>query len=364
VIPETRYARTADGFDIAYQMFGEGPPDVLMIPAWVSHLEVAWENPLYARFMQRVASFSRVITYDKRGTGLSSRIAAVPDLDARLDDARAVLDDVGSEHVAIWGDGSDGTALGILHAATFPGRTTALVLWEPCSRNAWAPEHPWGTTPAEFEREQRAIRESWGGREWAKAFAGADAPTLARYPELLDSYAKYFRYSATPTDALLLNEIWFQTDVRDLLATVRVPTLVLVRSAPGRRETGAARFVAERIPGARFITVEGPDFPKWLGDQATVVDEVRAFLTGIRLGPEPDRVLATVVFTDIVDQPRCWRGRATRHGESSSSVTMQSSGRCSAPIVGWRSIRPGTGSSRPSMVRHGPCDAPKRSATP
>jgi class 3 adenylate cyclase len=321
VIPETRFARTADGFDIAYQVLGDGPPDILMIPAWVSHLEIAWENPLYARFMERVATFARVISFDKRGTGLSSRLTTTPDLDARLDDARAVLDDVGTNRAAIWGDGSDGTALGILHAATFPGRTAALVLWEPTARNAWAPDHPWGPREADFEREQEEIRSSWGTREWARAFASGDAPSLARYPELLDSYAKYFRYSATPSDALLLNRIWFDTDVRDLLPSARVPVLVLTRGLDADPEGSPATFVADRIPGARLVQLEGADFPKWLGDQATVVDEVRSFLTGVRLGPDPDRVLATVLFTDIVastetiaaEGDATWREVVERH---------------------------------------------------
>lgn len=321
VVPETRYARTLDGFDIAYQVVGEGPLDILMIPAWVSHLEIAWENPLYARFMRRAASFARVITYDKRGTGLSSRLTNAPDLEARLDDARAVLDSIGSQRVAIWGDGSDGAALGMLHAASFPTRTSALVLWEPSARNAWAPDHPWGPTREEFESEQQSIRSSWGTREWGQTFAGEDAPSLRTYPELLDSYAKYFRFSATPSDALLFNEIWFDTDVRDLLAAVRVPTLVLARDAPGRPEANEATYVAERIPGATLVRVEGRDFPKWLGDQAAVVDEVRAFLTGVRLGPEPDRVLTTVVFTDIVGSTEvvaergdaAWRDLVERH---------------------------------------------------
>lgn len=321
MIPETRYARTVDGFDIAYQVLGDGPPDILMIPAWVSHLEVAWENPLYARFMQRVALFARVISFDKRGTGLSSRLTKAPDLEASLDDARAVLDGVRTERVAIWGDGSDGAALGMLHAATFPARTTALVLWEPSARNAWAPDHPWGPTREEFELEQEAIRSSWGTKEWARSFSGVDAPTLARYPELLDGYAKYFRYSATPSDALLLNELWFDTEVRDLLPTVRVPTLVLTRGLDESAEGSPATYVADRIPGATLARLEGGDFPKWLGDQATVVDEVRSFLTGARLGPEPDRVLATVVFTDIVGSTEIvarrgdagWRDLMERH---------------------------------------------------
>ena len=321
MIPPTRFARTADGFDIAYQVVGEGPPDILMIPAWVSHLEVAWENPLFARFMERVAAFARVISFDKRGTGLSTRLSAAPDLEARLDDARAVLDEVGTERVAIWGDGSDGTALGILHAATFPARTVALILWEPSARNAWASDYPWGPRDEEFSLEQQGIRNGWGTREWARGFAGLDAPTLARYPELLDGYAKYFRYSATPTDALLLNEIWFDTDVRDLLSTVRVPTLVLTRGLDAGPEGSPAEFVADRIPDAKLVRVEGDDFPKWLGDQAATVDEVRSFLTGVRLGPEPDRVLATVLFTDIAESTEIladrgdanWRDLVERH---------------------------------------------------
>jgi class 3 adenylate cyclase len=325
VIPETRYATTSDGLSIAYQVFGEGTVDLLLIPAWVSHLEVAWENPLFARFMERLGSFSRVITFDKRGTGLSSRLTRIPDLETRLDDARAVLDAVGSEGVAVLGDGSDGLGLGALHAATYPARTTALVLWGPAAKIEWTPEYPWGTTEEEFGREQDEIRKGWGTDAWAVGFAGLDAPTVLEHPELIPGYAKYFRYSATPTDALLFNELWFATDVRDLLSVVNVPTLVLARSGPAGADWAAeAQYVAERIPRARLVLMDGEDFPKWLGNQDAVVREVREFITGVREEPEPNRVLATLLFTDIVRSTeravelgdRAWRIVVEQHNET------------------------------------------------
>jgi class 3 adenylate cyclase len=323
-VPETHYASTSDGLSIAYQVFGEGAVDLLLIPAWLSHLEVAWENPLYARFMNRLTSFARVVTFDKRGTGLSSRVARVPDLETRLDDARAVLDSVGSDRVAVWGDGSDGLALSVLLAATYPARTTALVLWQPAARNAWAPDYPWGTTEEEFQREQDQIQHSWGTEAWGVGFAGLDAPAVLEHPELVPVYAKYFRYSSTPTDALLFNQLWFETDVRDLLSTVNVPTLVLARRGPTDADWKAAKYIAEHIPRARLVQLEGQDFPKWLGDQDAVVREVREFVTGVRHDPEPNRVLATLLFTDIVRSTekaaelgdRDWRDLIERHHET------------------------------------------------
>lgn len=324
MIPETRFAATSDGQSIAYQVFGDGSVDLLLIPAWVSHLEVAWENPLFERFMDQLASFARVITFDKRGTGLSSRFTRIPDLEARLDDARAVLRTVGTDRVVVLGDGSDGLGLGALHAATYPALTTALVLWGPSARIAWTPDYPWGTTEEDFEREQDQIRQSWGTEAWAVEFAGFDAPTVLEHPELIPGYAKYFRYSATPTDALLFNELWFETDVRDLLPAVNIPTLVLARRGPaGAHWAAEAQYVAERIPLARLVLLDGEDGPKWLGDQDAVVREIREFATGVRQDPEPTRVLATLLFTDIVrstekvaelgDRP--WRSLVERHHE-------------------------------------------------
>lgn len=324
-MPPTRYATTRDGLSIAYQVFGDGPMDLLLIPAWVSHLEVAWENILFARFMERLAALARVITFDKRGTGLSSRVTQIPDLEGQLDDARSVLAAVGTERVAILGDGSDGLGLGALYAATYPSRTRALVLWLPCARNAWSPDYPWGVTEESFEAEQTDIWRNWGTDEWAVGFAGLDAPTVLAYPELVPGYAKYFRYSATPTDALLLNELWYQTDVRALLPAVAVPTLVITRRGPQSGDWVAeARYVADRIPRAQIVVLDGEDSPKWLGDQDAVIREVRGFLTGIREDPDPNRFLATFLFTDIVGSTekvvelgdRAWRGIVERHNEA------------------------------------------------
>lgn len=297
--PDTRYARSGD-LSIAYQVLGAGPFDLLVVPGFVSHLEQAWEDPSYARFLQQLASFSRLILLDKRGTGLSDRVGGIPTLEERMDDVRAVMDAAGCERAALFGI-SEGGAMGVLFAATYPERASALILYGSIARLAWAPDYPWGNKPDEsFESWLESCRAAWGGPwnidTWAPSAAGDEH--FRRW------WAKYLRLSASPSAVIAIFKMNMAIDVRAILPTVRVPTLVLHRSGDRALEAAHGRYLAEHIPGASFVELKGDDHLWWVGDSQAIVDEVREFLTGERPEAEPDRVLATVLFTDIVDSTR------------------------------------------------------------
>ncbi len=318
--PEVRYARTVDGADVAYVVLGEGPLDLVWIPAWVSHLDFMWEGPFartQGRLLERLASFARVATFDKRGTGLSSRLSAAAGVEVWLDDLHAVLDATGMGQPAIFGAGAAGCAIGVLQAAGHPARTRALVLFGPSARTATAPDYPWGLSGEEIARAQAGILERWGTESWVREFASEDWASAVTDPEFVRYAARWLRNAATPSDAALLDRIWTQIDVRALLPAVNVPTLVLARtgwtgqSPDSRYMLDEVRYVAgrsrrvggvaEAVPGAAYVELPGADFPPWLGDIEAVVAEVQAFLTGTRPVLEHDRVLATILLTDIVD---------------------------------------------------------------
>ncbi len=301
VIPEIRYAKSADGLDIAYLVYGDEPIDLVLIPAWVSHLEMRWERPEHARLVDRLASFARVLEFDKRGSGLSSRLTGAPDLETRMDDLRTVLDAAGSERAAIQGDGLDGTALAAMFAATYPGRTTGLILWGPGAKGKWAPDYPWGTTESEFARGQKVIEESWGTESATMDLVlGDGAPSWAEDVQALRWGARYYRNAATPGDAAMFDRIVYELDVRGLLPSVAAPTLVLYRDGWKEALRDEVRHVAHLMPQAKPVGLHGSDFPMFLGDQEETVAEIQEFLTGTRPVAEPDRILATVLFTDIV----------------------------------------------------------------
>ena len=290
--PQTRYAKSGD-VNIAYQVVGDGPFDLVLVPGFVSHLENDWDEPRSAHFLRRLASFSRLIRFDKRGTGLSDRPAGLPDLETRMDDVRAVMEAVGSERSALFGY-SEGGPMSVLFAATYPERTTALVLYGTYAKRR-DPDHdyPWAPT---WEARQEAAAEI--ERTWAsEAELGRMAPNadeaLGRWWQIRA------RASASPgaaRDLILMNS---QIDVRDVLGAVRVPTLVLHRRGDHDSRADEGRYLAARIPEARFIELAGEDHVPWL-DADQILDEVEHFLTGVRRGREPDRVLVTVLFTDIV----------------------------------------------------------------
>jgi class 3 adenylate cyclase len=268
------------------------------VPGWVSHLEVAWEEPTLARFYERLATFSRLILFDKRGTGLSDRVpeSQLPDLETRMDDLRTVCDAVGSDRAALLGV-SEGAPMSILFAATYPARTTAVILVGGYARRLRTPDYPWGTTAEELAAFQEEIARGWGGPVGLEA----RAPSRAGDPRFRDTWARYLRLGASPAAVAALVQMNAEIDVRSVLPTVRVPTLVLHRTGDRAFPVEGARYLAERIPGATFVELAGDDHIPWVGDSDRVLGEIEHFLTGERPQPDVDRVLATILFTDIVD---------------------------------------------------------------
>jgi len=294
--PETRYARSGD-IHIAYQTTGRGPCDVVLVPGFVSHVEYQWELPRWARNLERLASFSRLICFDKRGTGLSDRMASIPTLEERMDDVRAVMDAVGSNRAALFGI-SEGGPMSVLFAATYPARTSALILYGSFARRVWAPDYPWAPTVEESNRHIEVIERDWGGpvRIDVVAPSGVNDEAFRRW------YANYRRLSASPGAAVEAIRMNMQIDVRRVLPTVQVPTLVLHVTGDRSVHIGNARYLAQHIPGARLVELPGEDHMPLFGNGDTIVDEIQEFLTGIRPDHEAhdDRVLATILFIDIV----------------------------------------------------------------
>lgn len=291
--PETRYAKSGDTH-IAYQVVGQGPLDLVYVPGFVSHLEHQWQNPTWAHMLRRLASFTRLIMFDKPGTGLSDRLVAIPTLEQRMDDVRTIMDTVGSQRAAFFGV-SEGGPMSILFAATYPERTAALILYGTYARRMWAPDHPWGRTEAEAEAIFERMERNWG----KDAFLELWAPSLMNNAEANRAVATYQRLSASPGAALMVQRLAAQIDVRHVLPTVRVPALVMHRTGDRVIRLEQGRYVAEHIQGAKFVELAGDDHIPSVGDGDAIVDEIEEFLTGIRPA-ETDRVLATILFTDIV----------------------------------------------------------------
>ncbi|MBI4260034.1 MAG: adenylate/guanylate cyclase domain-containing protein [Actinobacteria bacterium] len=296
VQPETRYARSGD-VNVAYQVVGDGPFDLVYVPGWVSHIELAWEEPHMARFLRRLASFSRLILFDKRGTGMSDPVPVdrPPTLEERMDDVRAVMDAVGSERAAILGH-SEGGNMSLLFAATYPQRTVALVTFGIFAKRVWSPDYPWAPSPEEREAWYEEVERDWGG---GMDLSGL-APSMAEDRAFTAWANRYFRMGASPGAALALARMNTDIDVSDVLPLVRVPTLLLHRVGDRDASIEEARYIAARIPGARLIELPGEDHLAWTGNQDEVLDAVEEFLTGRPAVREPHRVLATVLFTDIV----------------------------------------------------------------
>jgi class 3 adenylate cyclase/pimeloyl-ACP methyl ester carboxylesterase len=294
--PKVGYTRSGD-VSIAFQVVGDGPIDLVYVMGWVSHLEAFWMDPAQERFFRHLSSFSRLILFDKRGTGLSDRVPIdkLPTLEQRMDDVRAVMDAVGSTRAALFGV-SEGGPMSALFAATYPERTTALVMYGSYAKRIWDPEYPWAPTVEDRQRWFDLLEKGWGGVVDVDTLA----PTAAGDPAFRDWWATYLRMSASPGAALALGRMNTQIDIRQILPTIRVPTLILHRTGDRDMDVGGARYMAKRIPGAKYVELPGIDHLPFVGDQDSILDEVEEFLTGVRHHFEPDRVLATVLFTDIV----------------------------------------------------------------
>jgi class 3 adenylate cyclase len=294
-IPQTRYAKTDDGIHVAFQVVGQADRDLVLVEGFTSHVELAWEDPHLAHFLERLASFTRLMMFDKRGVGVSDRVAAVPTLEQRMDDVRAVMDAAGSQQAVLFGV-SEGAPLSILFAATYPERTQALVLHGGMARSTWAPDYPWAP-PVEALLEAIPLVEP-------DLLTGEDieiwAPSLADDERAKAWLGRYRRSAASPGSLAQLFMMFLDVDVRSVLPTIAVPTLVLHRRGDRVVNRRAGQWMAEQIPGSRYVELAGQDHFPWVGDSDAVLDEVEEFLTGVRHANEPDRVLATVLFTDIV----------------------------------------------------------------
>jgi class 3 adenylate cyclase len=295
-VPTTRYARIG-GAGIAYQVVGSGPIDVMMVPGFPSHVELAWEYPRLAHFYRQLASMCRLVIMDKRGIGLSDRVppAELPGLEQRADDVRAVLDDAGVSRAALIG-ASDGGPLAALFAATHPERTERLVLVNTYARRLRTDDYPWGRTAEEWAAYQRDLLENWG----QPLFVQLLAPGRANDREFIEWWARLLRQSVSLGSAVAYLAMNAGVDVRSVLPAIHVPTLVLHRADDRINPIGGGRFIASQIPGARFVQLAGDDHHPWLGDTAALLGEIEEFLTGERSGPPSDHVLTTLLFTDIV----------------------------------------------------------------
>jgi pimeloyl-ACP methyl ester carboxylesterase len=319
--PETRYARSGD-VKIAYQVVGDGPFDLVFVPGYVTHLELAWKLPNFGPWLADMASFSRLIKFDKRGTGMSDPVGGAPTLETRMDDVRAVMDAAGSRRAALFGL-SEGASMSALFAATYPERTAALVLRSALARTLWAPDYPWGRTEEEYEREIERELRVYGPREHALAMVRS----LGRFDDdELEAFVDYLRYGASPGMLEGLLRMNKEIDIRHVLPVVRVPTLVLHGADDEIVPPEAARHLASRIPGARFIELPGVGHLALGGAGDRIGVETNRFLTDVWESggwdeAEPERMLATVLFTDIVDATakalglgdRAWRDLLQRH---------------------------------------------------
>ncbi|HEY5445034.1 MAG TPA: alpha/beta fold hydrolase [Pyrinomonadaceae bacterium] len=295
-LPETQYARSGE-VNIAYQVVGDAPLDLVFVMGWVSHMEYFWREPRFAKFLMRLASFSRLILFDKRGTGLSDRVPIheLPTLEQRMDDVRAVMEAVGSEKAALVGV-SEGGPMCSLFAATYPEKTLALVMIGTYAKRICDDEYPWAPTTEQRQHFFEEMREQWGGPVGVEE----RAPSVANDPKFRDWWATYLRMGASPGAAVALTQMNAEIDVRRVLPTIRVPSLVIHRTGDLLLNIDEGRFVADCIPGSKFVELPGDDHLPFVGDQDAILDEVEEFLTGVRHSLEPDTVLATVLFTRIV----------------------------------------------------------------
>ncbi|MEA2580223.1 MAG: hypothetical protein QOE83_1115 [Actinomycetota bacterium] len=319
-LPRTRYAQSADGTYIAYQVFGDGP-DLLLAWPWISHLELAWEDPDQAHWLRGLARFARVISLDQRGIGLSDRMTQEIDLETRVDDVRAVLDAAGSQRPTLYGQGLDGGAICAMFAATFPERTAGLLLWYGQASGTRDADYPWAASAEENEEFSKLIAATWGDEDLTgPLLSAAGAPSHANDPAARRRWARFMRHAASRGDALVHERMFDQTDYRGILPSLHVPTTIL---QPEDEGLPAAEWMASQIPGAKLVRLPAaPDFPPGFSNPAENLEATRSFLSDLsEQEAELDRVLATVLFTDIVDSTataasigdRAWSEMIERH---------------------------------------------------
>jgi class 3 adenylate cyclase len=328
--PETKYARSGD-VHVAYQVFGEGDLDLVLVSGFSTHVELVWEHEPAARLLEGLASFARVITFDRRGSGLSDPVTDAPTLEVRMDDVRAVMDAAGSERAALLGI-SEGVALCVLFAATYPQRVSALVLSGGLARSTYAEDYTWAT-PADalIESGTELILPHWG----EGALIEVSSPSHSNDEEARAFYGRLERATASPGMLAALSAMFIDLDVREIAQTVHSPTLVLHRTRDRLVNVRHGRWLAEHMPNARLVEFAGDDHSFWYEGAEAWLGEVQEFLTGARAPPVVDRVLATVLFTDIVDSTRKatelgdrrWRDVLERHQRAVRDALGRFSGR-------------------------------------
>ena len=324
-----KYARSGS-INIAYQVVGDGPLDLVFVPGWISNLAYMWELPSLAAVLNRLAAFSRLILFDKRGTGLSDRVLDLPALEQRMDDVRAVLDAVGSQRAAVMGV-SEGGVMSALFAATYPERTAALVLVGSYPSWRQRPGYPWGRTDEQTNRLQDRIESNWGSGDYANWYA----PSQGDSPELIRWWGTFQQMSASPADARALFQMNADIDIREALPAIRVPVLIIHAQGDKVAPIEAGRYMAERIPGARLVELPSDDHWAYFGDRERMLEEVEEFLTGVRTSPAPDSMLATVLCTSITQAgaqavwlgDRRWNDLVDRHQEVVRQALAQYGGR-------------------------------------
>jgi pimeloyl-ACP methyl ester carboxylesterase len=324
-LPETRYAKTVDGLSIAYQVLGRGPVDLVLTPGWISNVDAAWDMPPLRSFFRQLASISRLILFDRRGSGLSDRPTQVESLalEHGVDDLRAVMDAAGSDRAVLFGFEDGGMLAGML-AATHPDRTVALVLFAPWVKVLKTLDYPFGWSEAEWEEWERQIAAEWGTTAFTRWQFTLIAPGLEGDEALIQAFTRYWRACASPAAAKAIDAMNLEVDARPVLRSIHVPTLVMNRIDDRMDPLAEARFIAGAIPGARLVELPGVEHPPFLGDTDRVLDELHRFIKSIRTEEAAlERVLATVLFTDIVESTdraaalgdRAWGEVLERHHE-------------------------------------------------
>jgi class 3 adenylate cyclase len=323
MMPSTKYAKNGD-VHLAYQTIGSAGRDLVYLAGQFSHLELHWDQPLYESYLRRLSSFTRLITLDMRGVGLSDRAARLPLLEDQMEDLSAVLDRVGSNRAALFGASQAGP-MAILYAATFPQRVDALILYAVYASSQRRDDYPWGRDPGWVDQFLAQLDYEWG----QGSFLEQMAPSLVGDSGFEKWWGRLERFSSAPGNALAYAKTHVEDDVREVLEAVSVPTLVIQRKGDIYRPAGQARYIADRIPSAEYVELEGKDHLPYAGDQDAVVDVVEEFLTGVKSQPETNRVLATVLFTDIVGSTE----RAAEMGDSRWHDLLEKHKRVSAQVV-------------------------------
>ena len=286
------YARSGE-VAIAYQIVGDGPHDLVFVTGFVSNLAYAWEHPIIRRFYERISSFARMVRFDRRGTGLSDRPRGVPTLETRMDDVRAVMNAAGIERAGLLAT-FEAAPMALLYAATYPERIAALVLFNPYAKAVWSEDYPWGRTEQEWRRDLAELEAGWGNREYFDKVLSRSYPSAADDESFRNWFVNMMRYGASPGAALTVHRMAMDVDVRDVLPAVRVPTLIL----HGPNNRGHAEYMSERIPQAKRVEIADGDQSVWLVE--AVPTETERFLSGAWGEAEPETMLSTVLFTDIV----------------------------------------------------------------